>query len=51
MIEATAQKSPLRRAIDPEDVANAVIFLCSDLSRNITGTTMYVDAGYHAMGA
>lgn len=51
MIDTTAQKSPLRRAIDAEDVANAVIFLCSDLSRNITGTTMYVDAGYHAMGA
>ena len=50
MIDNTAQRSPLRRAIDAEDVANAVLFLCSDLSRNITGTTVYVDAGYHAMG-
>ncbi|MDP2344208.1 MAG: SDR family oxidoreductase [Deltaproteobacteria bacterium] len=50
MIDNTAQRSPLRRAIDADDVANAVLFLCSDLSRNITGTTVYVDAGYHAMG-
>jgi enoyl-[acyl-carrier protein] reductase I len=50
MIDTTAQKSPLRRAIDAEDVANAVLFLSSDLARNVTGTTMYVDAGYHAMG-
>jgi len=50
MIDTTAQKSPLRRAIDADDVANAVLFLCSDLSRNVTGTTLYVDAGYHAMG-
>ena len=50
MIDTTAQKSPLRRAIDADDVANAVLFLASDLARNVTGTTMYVDAGYHAMG-
>jgi enoyl-[acyl-carrier protein] reductase I len=50
MIDTTAARSPLRRAIDAEDVANAVLFLSSDLSRNITGTTVYVDAGYHAMG-
>ncbi len=50
MIDQTAQRSPLRRAIDAEDVANAVLFLSSDLSRNVTGTTVYVDAGYHAMG-
>lgn len=50
MIDTTAQRSPLRRAIDAEDVANAVLWLSSDLSRNVTGTTVYVDAGYHAMG-
>ena len=50
MIDTTAQKSPLRRAIDADDVANAVLFLSSDMARNVTGTTMYVDAGYHAMG-
>lgn len=50
MVDTTAARSPLRRPIDPEDVANAALFLSSELSRNITGTTVYVDAGYHAMG-
>lgn len=50
MVEETAQRSPLRRAIDADDVANAALFLCSDLARNITGSCVFVDAGYHAMG-
>ena len=50
MIGQTAQRSPLRRAIEPEDVANAAVFLCSDLAKNITGEVVHVDAGYHAMG-
>ena len=32
----------------PEDVANAALFLASDLSRWITGTTLFVDGGYSA---
>lgn len=32
----------------PEDVANASLFLASDLSRWITGTTLFVDGGYSA---
>jgi enoyl-[acyl-carrier protein] reductase I len=51
MIDETANKSPLRRAIDAEDVANAVLWLCSDLARNVTGQTIFVDAGYSVMGA
>ncbi len=31
---------------DPSDIANAVVFLLSDASRWITGTTMFVDGGY-----
>lgn len=50
MIDETAQRSPLRRAIDADDVANSILFLCSDLAKNVTGTCLYVDAGYHAMG-
>jgi enoyl-[acyl-carrier protein] reductase I len=50
MIDETARRSPLRRAIEPEDVANAAVYLCSDLARNITGEVLHVDAGYHAMG-
>lgn len=49
MVEKTKEKSPLRRAITPEDVANAVLFLSSGLSSAITGETIHVDAGFHAM--
>lgn len=51
MIDETARKSPLRRAIDAEDVANCVLWLASDLARNVTGQTVFVDAGYSVMGA
>ncbi len=49
MVEKTRALSPLRRAISPNDVANAVLFLVSDLSSAISGETLHVDAGFHAM--
>lgn len=49
MVEKTKANSPLRRAISPQDVANAVLFLASDLSSAISGETIHVDAGFHAM--
>ncbi len=36
---------PQKRAPGEEDLANAVLFLASDLSRAITGTTLHVDGG------
>jgi enoyl-[acyl-carrier protein] reductase I len=50
MVSETASRSPLRRPITAEDVADATLFYCSDLARNVTGTCLFVDAGYHAMG-
>ncbi|MFN2627342.1 MAG: enoyl-ACP reductase [Gaiellaceae bacterium] len=44
------ERSPLHRHIDAEDVGGAAAFLLSDDARNVTGTTLYVDSGYHAMG-
>jgi 3-oxoacyl-[acyl-carrier protein] reductase len=38
-------RSALKRLAEPEDVANAVSYLMSDAARNITGTTITVDAG------
>ena len=43
--EAIAQKHPLGLG-NPEDVANAVIYLLSDASRWVTGSIMTVDGGY-----
>lgn len=40
-----ASRSALKRLVDVEDVANAVSYLMSDAARNVTGTTMTVDAG------
>lgn len=39
------QKYPLRRFAEPEEVANAVVFLLSDGSSYITGHTLLVDGG------
>ncbi len=44
------ERSPLRRPIDADDVGAAAAYLLSDNARNVTGTTLYVDSGYHAMG-
>jgi 3-oxoacyl-[acyl-carrier protein] reductase len=40
-----ARRSALKRAADPIDVARSVEFLLSEAGRNITGTTLTVDAG------
>lgn len=40
----------LGRVADPEEVANTVMFLCSDEAGFITGTDIRVDGGYSAMG-
>jgi enoyl-[acyl-carrier protein] reductase I len=44
------ERAPLHRHIDADDVGAAASFLLSDEARNVTGTTLYVDSGYHAMG-
>jgi len=44
------ERAPLHRHIEADDVGAAAAYLLSDAARNVTGTTLYVDAGYHAMG-
>ncbi len=36
---------PMARLAEPEDIVGAVLFLCSDASRFITGQSLYVDGG------
>jgi len=43
--EAAAQSLPLLRLGEPEDVADVVVFLASDLARYVTGVTVAVDGG------
>jgi enoyl-[acyl-carrier protein] reductase I len=44
------ERAPLHRHIGADDVGAAAAYLLSDDARNVTGTTLYVDSGYHAMG-
>jgi enoyl-[acyl-carrier protein] reductase I len=50
MIEYTTANSPLARAIDASEVGNTAAFLTSPLASAITGSVVYVDNGFHAMG-
>jgi 3-oxoacyl-[acyl-carrier protein] reductase len=40
-----AKRSALKRMPEPADVAEAVSYLMSERARNVTGTTLTVDAG------
>lgn len=47
-IEEVKQAIPMRRIGEPEEVAAAVLWLCSDASRFVTGATLTVDGGFTA---
>jgi enoyl-[acyl-carrier protein] reductase I len=50
MEEMFEQRAPLHRHIAADDVGGAAAYLLSDDALNVTGTMLYVDSGYHAMG-
>jgi enoyl-[acyl-carrier protein] reductase I len=50
MVEYYAANAPLTQPLSAEEVAATAAFLASPLGSGITGTTIYVDKGYHAMG-
>jgi enoyl-[acyl-carrier protein] reductase I len=50
MLEAVAERAPMRRNVTPAEVADTAVFLASDLGRGVTGDVMFVDCGYHLMG-
>jgi len=45
------ERTPLRRNVELDDVADAATFLLSPAARGITGEILMVDAGYHVMGS
>jgi NAD(P)-dependent dehydrogenase (short-subunit alcohol dehydrogenase family) len=47
-IEGFVQMQPLGRMGTPEEIANAVVWLCSDEASFVTGTSYPVDGGYTA---
>jgi enoyl-[acyl-carrier protein] reductase I len=50
LVTFCAANSPLAEELSGAEVGNTAAFLACDLSSGITGTTVYVDKGYHAMG-
>ena len=50
MLKAHADRSPLRRNVDPAEVGGTAAFLLSPAGSGITGETIYVDCGYNIMG-
>jgi enoyl-[acyl-carrier protein] reductase I len=50
MLKGHAERSPLGRNIETDEVGKAALFLASDLSTGVTGETIYVDCGYNIMG-
>jgi len=49
MLGAAAEMAPLRRTVDQAEVADAAVFLLSDMARGITGEVLHVDAGQSIM--
>ena len=41
---------PIGRWADPAEIADPILFLCSDAARSVTGTMMAVDGGYTSVG-
>jgi enoyl-[acyl-carrier protein] reductase I len=50
MVDYYAANAPLAEPLPARDVGTVGAFLCSPLASGITGTTIYVDKGYHTMG-
>jgi enoyl-[acyl-carrier protein] reductase III len=47
---AAGERSPLGRALDPDEIGEPVAFLLSDEARMVTGQTLCVDAGFTLPG-
>jgi enoyl-[acyl-carrier protein] reductase I len=50
MLKHHAEKAPMRRNVELEEVGNAAVFLISNWSSGITGEVMFVDCGYNIVG-
>src|ERR1700751_2412966 len=50
MEDIVEERAPLHRHVTAEDVGAAAAYLLGDGAKNVTGTTLYVDSGFHAMG-
>ena len=49
-IDYSRANAPLEQDLYSDDVGSSALFLCSPMARTVTGVTLYVDNGLHAMG-
>ena len=49
LIAKFARQVPLGRIGEPDDVAHAAVYLCSDEAKFVTGAELYIDGGISAM--
>ncbi len=50
ILDAARRRTPAGRLLDPQDVANVVVFLCTEYASMIHGQTLVVDGGYSILG-
>lgn len=50
ILDVVAERAPLKRPAEQSEVATTSVWLLSDLSRGVSGQTIYVDSGYSIMG-
>ena len=50
MLHYAAERAPLKRNIEAEEVGRTALFLASDLGSAVTGEVLHVDAGYNIVG-
>jgi enoyl-[acyl-carrier protein] reductase I len=50
MLHHVAEKAPLKRNIDAEEVGKTAVYLCGPWGSAVTGEVVHVDAGYNIMG-
>jgi enoyl-[acyl-carrier protein] reductase I len=50
ILDVIGERAPLKRPAEQNEVATTSLWLLSDLSKGVTGQTIYVDSGYSIMG-
>lgn len=49
LVQDYAQRAPIPGVLSSQDIAPLCVFLASDGARAMSGTTLYVDGGYHIL--
>ena len=49
LLKINAARAPMQRNVTLDEVGNAGLYLCSDLSTGVSGETHHVDCGYHSI--